>query len=168
MSTFVISQILVGIAFLFDLATFQFKDRRGIILCLMSSTLLLSVHFFLLQHHTAAILLLIAVVRFGISYFTTSRPVMWIMFCISLGAIAFTYYGYLSILAGAASLIYSWAAFEKNDKTIRIALMAATIIWIVHDYFAQTPAAMALNAFFFASNVIGYYRYYGRGGDKEG
>ncbi|MEC8225830.1 MAG: YgjV family protein, partial [Pseudomonadota bacterium] len=46
---FILSQCLVAIATLLDLASFQFKQRQAILACLFSSVLLTSVHFMLLD-----------------------------------------------------------------------------------------------------------------------
>ena len=49
LSAFVLSQILISIAIVFDLASFQFKSRREIIGCLCFAGILISSHFILLE-----------------------------------------------------------------------------------------------------------------------
>ena len=68
---FILSQCLVAIATLLDLASFQFKQRQAILACLFSSVLLTSVHFMLLDNLSAACLMLIAALRYG--YFIFAR-----------------------------------------------------------------------------------------------
>ncbi len=53
MSLFIASQILVGLAALFDIASFQFKNRTLLLSALSISALLIAAHFALLKEWTA-------------------------------------------------------------------------------------------------------------------
>ena len=70
MTPFLLSQILVGMAICTDLLSFQGKQRKHILVCLIISSSLISLHFVLLEHWTAAGLGLLAGIRFVTSYFT--------------------------------------------------------------------------------------------------
>jgi len=72
MTPFIISQILVLLAISFDLMSFQFKNRKYILICFSLASLLISTHFILLEKWTAASLMALAVIRFIASYFSTS------------------------------------------------------------------------------------------------
>lgn len=72
MSSFALSQVLVGLALCTDILSFQFKNRKHIVICLLISCILISTHFMLLGHWTAAGLGIIAAVRFATSIFSTS------------------------------------------------------------------------------------------------
>ena len=48
LSAYTLSQILIGIAFCFDLASFQFREKKRVLLCLCLACLLISAHFWLL------------------------------------------------------------------------------------------------------------------------
>ena len=76
MSDFLLSQILIGIAICTDTISFQFKERKKIVACLLVSCTLISAHFMLLGHWTAAFLGLIAALRFTTSLFSTSKKLM--------------------------------------------------------------------------------------------
>jgi hypothetical protein len=160
LSNFVLSQILIAVAICVDILSFQFKERRKILACLVVSTLLISSHFMLLEHWTAAILGLLSVARYSSSMVTTSRRVMWI-FLISILAISiFSFEGLLSILGSVATVITTVAAFGKNDKRLRQLMLVGTTIWIVHNYLAGSPGAVFMEAIFITSNLVGYFRYY--------
>ena len=70
MTLFALSQLLAGIAIGFDLLSFQFKERRQIIACLIVSCLLIATHFALLGLWTAMGLGLLAV---GVATGTLAR-----------------------------------------------------------------------------------------------
>ena len=53
MSDFVLSQVLIGVVFVIDLASFQFRNRRHVLACLSTAAFLIGVHFVLLETWTA-------------------------------------------------------------------------------------------------------------------
>lgn len=162
MSAFVLSQILAGVAICFDLLSFQFKERRRIIACLIVACLLLAIHFALLERWTASGLGLLATVRFVAGYQTTSRRVM-VLFCVATVLVAsITFQGPLSLLGGLGSLFGTVATFCSDDRRMRQLLLVGTSLWLTHNILAATPAGVLLESLFIGSNLVGYYRFYGQ------
>ena len=159
-STFVLSQILIGIAICSDILSFQLKERKKIVACLVVSATLISCHFLLLEHWTAALLGLLAIARFTSSIFTTSRKVMWVFLSSTFLLSAFSFQGLLSVLSCTATIFTTVAAFSKDDKLLRQLMMIGTSIWIIHNYLAGSPGAVVLELIFIISNFVGYFRYY--------
>ena len=62
-SAFAISQILIGIAFLFAVASFQFKAREHILVCFFALTLFIAAHYYFLEEFTAMWLALFGSLR---------------------------------------------------------------------------------------------------------
>lgn len=160
MSSFALSQLLVGLALCTDILSFQFKNKKHIIICLMISCTLISIHFMLLGHWTAAGLGIIAAVRFATSLLSTSKKFMY-LFVAATWIISFvTYEGVLSILGCAGGTLGTVASFCKQDKQLRQLMLAGTCLWIIHNLLAGSPGAVILEIFFASSNIIGYYRFY--------
>lgn len=76
-SAFVISQLVVGIAFVLGLSSFQFKNRTHTLLLLGVAQLLNGLHFFILGATTAGFMLLLSAVRLVTGTYTKKR---WVMF----------------------------------------------------------------------------------------
>jgi hypothetical protein len=159
-SNFVLSQILIGIAICSDILSFQFKERKKIVACLIVSATFISCHFMLLEHWTAALLGLLAAVRFTSSLFTTSKRIMWIFLFITFVISTFSFDGLLSVLGCTATVFTTVASFSKEDKLLRQLMLVGTIIWITHNYLAGSPGAVLMEALFICSNLVGYSRYY--------
>jgi len=159
-SLFFISQVLVAIAILFDLMSFQFKERQKIVACLFCAGTLISSHFILLEHWTAASLMAIATVRYLVSIFSTSPKLKYLFWSASLIATVLTYSGLISILSFLASSIQTVAAFNKDDKRLRELMVVGTSFWLLHNYLIGSPTAVIMEVLFISSNLIGYYRYY--------
>ena len=162
MSAFALSQLLAAIAIGFDLLSFQFKERKRIIACLIVSCLLIACHFALLDHWTAAGLGALAASRFIASYLTTSKKVMAVFIGLSVVITLATFHGLLSVLSGLGSIAGTIGTFCRHDKQLRQIMLIATSLWLVHNCLAGTPTAVLMEALFISSNLAGYYRYYWR------
>lgn len=160
MSTFLLSQILVGFTIVFDLMSFQFKSQRSIVICLFLAASLNATHFILLEQWTAAGLISLGAIRYLTSIFTTAKVMIAIFSIGSLIVTFFTFVGLISLLACIGSLLKTAATFFENDKHLRQLMIIGTVCWIVHNLFAGSPAAVAMEVLFVLSNLIGYYRYY--------
>ncbi|PSW20468.1 YgjV family protein [Photobacterium sanctipauli] len=160
MSAFVLSQIIIGIAVCFDLVSFQFKEKKNIIKCFVCAVTLIGIHFALLEQWTGAGLMALGALRYITSLYTTSKR-MALLFCISTLVITFfTYAGIASIISCTAALVQNIAAFSKNDQRLRQLMIVGTSLWLAHNIVIGSPTAVALEALFLSSNLIGYYRYY--------
>ena len=162
MSDFVLSQALIGLVFFIDLASFQFRNRRHVLACLGTAAFLIGVHFWLLETWTAAVLGFIASARFLTAMFTSSRRLLFLFLAAVLCNAAWSYSGLLTVLATLGSLLSTMAAFLAADRAFRLGMMASSVIWIVHNILAVTPAAVVLETFFLGSNCFAYYRFYVR------
>ncbi|SHH23677.1 YgjV family protein [Ferrimonas marina] len=160
MSAFLLSQVLVSIAIVFDLLSFQLKDRRKIVGCLCMAGVLISSHFALLEQWTAAGLMAIATVRYFISIFSTKGILKWGFVCTSIGLSLVTYSGIASVLSCFGSCLQTIGAFQANDRRLREFMQVGTSFWLVHNYIVGSPTAVVMELLFILSNLIGYFRYY--------
>ncbi|WP_238382971.1 YgjV family protein [Vibrio coralliirubri] len=99
MSLFVASQILVGLAALFDIASFQFKNRTLLLSALSISALLIAAHFALLTEWTAACLLVIGACRYLAGIFILNPKIKWLFYFVTLLGTVLTFSGLTSILS---------------------------------------------------------------------
>lgn len=160
MSDFLLSQILIGIAICTDTLSFQFKERKKIVACLLVSCTLISAHFMLLGHWTAACLGLVAAVRFTTSIFSTSKKLMGLFVFATIIISIFTYEGLLSVLGCTGGIFGTVASFCKEDKLLRQLMLIGTSLWIVHNILAGSPGAVLMEIIFISSNLVGYFRFY--------
>ena len=160
LSTFIVSQILIAIAFAFDLASFQFKVRTYTLICFTCAASLISIHFFLLGAVTAGAVVALSAFRFLVSIFTTNRNVLYVFLTAVLLASVATFDGIEDILITIAMLLSTFAAFSVNEKLLRKFMMVGTSLTIVHNILIFTPAGIILEIFFLGSNLLSYWRFY--------
>ncbi len=160
LNPFWVSQGLIGLALLFDVASWQFKSRGHIVLLIATANALISTHLFLLEQPVAGFLVGLGAIRFLVSYFTTHRYVLY-GFLLFGGGMAFVLYRTpLDIMALACSSLFAVASFQPTDKQLRQLMMAGSILWIIYQLLIFSPAAVILSSIFLSSNLIGYYRFY--------
>jgi hypothetical protein len=158
-SAFAVSQILVAVVFVIALGTFQFRERKHVLLCCVAITILIGAHFLLVDAYTAGVLAFIASVRYTIAIYSRSRSWMYLFLVVVVAMVAGTYDGLLSVLAGTGSILTTLATFKSN-KALREISLLASVVWILHNLMAGSPAAFVLEIFFLGSNLVGYYRYF--------
>ena len=142
MSAFTLSQVLIGVTFFLDFAAFQFKQQRHVLLCLALAASLIGLHFLLLQVYTGAVLGFLASARFVTAMFSSSRKPYALFMGLVLLTGLLTWSGLLTALATLGALLSTTAAFAPADKDFRRIMMLASLVWIVHNVLAGTPAAV--------------------------
>lgn len=162
MSTFLISQILAALAFLFGMASFQFKPRKVVLLCIFFCAVFNASHFLVLERYGAGTLIFVNSLRFLVAAFFPSQRWMWFFLGLSVVSFAFTWTDVISLLGLAATLIGTVGTFKHTDREIRIYLMWVSAFWVVHNLLVGSPVAMLMEACFLVSNYIGWRRFYSK------
>jgi len=157
---FMISQVLIGIAFLFAIASFQFKKREHILVCFFILMLLIGAHYYFLGQITALWIYLFGALRIFIAIFTTNKRWMFILAVGIVGVFILTYTKALDFIILAASLIFNFGAFQENDKRLRRFELVGAQFVVLYNLLIFSPAMVSFELFMIASNIIGYYRYY--------
>lgn len=161
MSPFLLSQILAGVAFALGLVSFQFRQRRSVLLCLAMLTVFNASHFFLLDRHGPAALMLLIGTRYLVSLYTTDRRVMYFFLALSVAAFLTTYQSPTSLLALLAVFFGTCGSFQPADRNLRLFIMAGNATWLLHNLLVGTPVATLMEAAFLTSNALGYWRFHG-------
>jgi len=158
--SFFFSQILAGIAIVSDIFSFQFKERKKIIIFFIISASCIALHYLLLDRVLAASLLWVWIIRFFISYHSTWKYWKYIFIGIfTLSSLIFYKDIYDGVVYIAMVLITIWV-FQKEDKTLRLFLMCGTSFVILYNFLIFSPVWVLLESIFLSSNLIGYYRHY--------
>lgn len=157
---FIISQILVLCAIVTDYVSFQFKNRKKILLTLSISSFLVAVHYLLLNQINAFIFEVFILIAFLSSAYTTNKKVLYLFLVVFLLPLVFNYSSSLDILIFIGVYISLIAKFQEDDKIIRILTMIGTIFIISYNIIIFTPFGVVLELAYLLSNISGYYKYY--------
>ncbi|MDD2515852.1 MAG: YgjV family protein [Candidatus Gracilibacteria bacterium] len=159
-SYFIISQILVSIAMVFDFLSLQYKKREHTFLCLIVSASLISTHYFLLSKATAGFIVLISVFRFIACYFTTDKRVLILFLILNTLALVLNYKEISDFIIYIGLFVFIIGNFIADNKLMRKVMMIGTSIIIVYNTIIFSPMGAVMEGSFLLSNFIGYYRHY--------
>ena len=67
------------------------------------------------------------------------------------------------ILPFLGAILGAIGSFHGSDKVLRLCAMVSTAGWVIHNTWIGSPAAVALESLFLASNFFGFWRFYLRG-----
>jgi hypothetical protein len=161
-NTFLLSQILAGLAFAFGMASFQFRPRKLVLISIFFCAIFNASHFWVLERYGAGTLIFVNALRFLVAAFWPSQRWMWFFMGLSLVSFALTWVDWVSLLGLAATLIGTVGTFKHTDREVRVYLMWVSGFWVLHNLMVGTPVAMLMEACFLVSNYIGWRRFYGR------
>jgi hypothetical protein len=159
LDAYLLSQLLAGAAIVSDAVSFQCQRREYILGCLVVSSALLAGHFYLLEIYTAAYIGVLSIFRFLLSIFYTRKWLMWLFLCMTMAVAVWTYNGYLTVLSSVATSCFTVAAFQLNEKRLRLMSIAAVCLWILHNSLVGSVMGALLECIFLTSCLIGYYRF---------
>ncbi len=159
-SAFFISQILIGVAFIFDLASFQFKARKVTLSLFALSASLISAHYFFLSEFAAGVIVALSAARFIVSIFSTDARLKYLFLLLITALGIWAYTGVADLLVIAVGYFATFAAFQPNEKRLRELMMLGTSCAIVFNIIVFSPAAILLESFFLGSNLLSYWRFF--------
>lgn len=159
-SLFIWSQILAGISMGISVTSAQIKNPRVMRVMFFISALFRGTHFLFLGVPQAGLVTFLTGTRWLTSIFTHRNWVKFgfIVFTLGIGIWKTeTIIGILPIISGVLGTL---AAFTPKDRTMRIYLIIAMILWVIHNIVIFTPVGILSSAFFLISTMVGYERFY--------
>lgn len=159
-SLFIWSQILAGIGMGISITSAQIKNPIVMRVMFFISSLFRGTHFILLGLPQAAIVTFTTGSRWLTSIFTHNKWVKILFIILILGIGAWRTETLIGILPIIAGVIGTLAAFSRKDRRMRILLISAMILWVIHNIVVFTPVGVLSSLFFLISNMIGYERFY--------
>ena len=157
---FIISQIAITIAMIFDFLSLQYKKREQTFLCLMVSSALISAHYFLLGKTAAGVIVAISVLRFLTCCFTTNKKFLFIFVAFNTISLLFTYKNPTDLIIYIGLIIFIISNFQSDNKLMRKLMMIGTMFVILYNAIILSPMGVVMESSFLISGFIGYYRHY--------
>jgi hypothetical protein len=157
---FFASQILAWIAMIADICSFQFKERKKIIIFFTIAASCIALHYFFLERYVAAGIVSLWVIRFFVAYYSTWEYWKYIFIGLFVITTIVFFKDYYDILILTSMSLSTIASFRKDDHSLRLLMMWGTMTTIVYNLFIFTPVWVLLESIFLLSNIVGYYRHY--------
>lgn len=157
---FLISQILAGIAIIADVFSFQFKDRKKIIIFFMIAASCIGLHYLLLERYAAAIIIGVWIIRFFVAYHSTWKYWKYVFIGLFTIITILFYKDYYDVLILIAMSLSTIASFRDDDHSLRLFMMGGTLTTISYNFIIFSPVWVLLESIFLGSNLVWYWRYY--------
>lgn len=160
LSVFIWSQILAGIAMGISITSAQIKNPKVMRVMFFISSLFRGVHFLLLGFPQAGMVTFTTGSRWLVSIFTHKKwiKIFFIILIMILGW--FNHAGIISALPVISGVLGTLAAFTPKDRNMRVYLIIAMILWVIHNIVVFTPVGIIASTFSLISIMIGYERFY--------
>ena len=160
MSDFLLSQVIAVIAFVCGVISFQWRTRRSILLWLFGTAIANSCHFFILGRTAPGTLFLIIAARCLAAALSVNRKIMYVFIGLILVGFSYSYKSPLGFLGLFGTLSATYGSFQRTEPRVRVFHMLSNVSWMVHNILVWTPVAAAMEATFFFSNLLGYWRFH--------
>ena len=156
---YVLSQILVVVYYLIYSYTFHLKESNKILIFGIIATIISSISYILLNAYTGFAMCFIAIVR-NLLFKKDKKSVIFLVliFLLTLLASILTFDNYFCIFNIAATLIYTYALWQKNTKTYKLLGIIVNALMIVYDIYIKSILGVILISIAFVSSIIGYYK----------
>ena len=153
---------LLGTAVFF--ASYQCRENRTLYKVQFLSYLLYTIHLTLLGATTGGISYMINMLRSfclsGKNKFLRSRTMCWIICCLQVGVLVFTWSGWLSLLPVVANIASTIGGYTHNPRKVRMAgMFVNSPLWIVYDILVGSWAGILDEVVSEASMIISVIRF---------
>lgn len=156
---FIISQVLMFIAVVLIIVTFQVKKDKIFRSLFVISGILAGIHFILLSAPTAALIVFVNASRWFISIFSKNKYWFWLYIVLFIISLYFTYTSWISIVVFFAGVISTIAVFRANQMDARKIYIGVDALWIINNIIIFTPVGIVAHLLFMTSNIVGYQRF---------
>ena len=167
-ATYIASQIVIILVYLFLALTYCVKNRRLILAFSFTSNFLNSIAFIHLGAYTSSAMCAISIFRDivfiidekinGKSERISKKDVALLMLVYGVCgiAIALTYRGPLTLLYTAGSMIYTFSIWQKNNKLYRFLGIPAMIIVIMDSIIIKSVFGAILQGVVLITSIVGF------------
>lgn len=158
-STYIISQILVIIYYLMYSVTFHLKDSNKILILGIVATIISSISYVLLSAYTGMAMCFVAIIR-NILFTKNKKSTLNLILILIFTVIAsiFTFNSYFCLFNIIATLIYTYALWQKNTKTYKLLGIVVNGLMIIYNAYIKSIFGVILISTAFISSVVGFFK----------
>ena len=167
-TTYIISQILVVFVYIFLGLTYCVKSRKIVLALSFSSNLLNGIAFILLGAYTSAIMCGISILRDiifmidqkinGKTSKITAKDIIILAFIYGISAIAIimTFNGFLTLIYTAASMVYTYSIWQKNNKIYRMLGIPTAFLSICDSLYIKSISGVIPQLIVLICSIVGF------------
>ena len=161
----IIGQIVGFVGTAVSLVTYQWKNRNGILACLILSSFLFTSHFILLGNYSGAALNFVGLIRAVLFFYRGQKKwvdsIVWlpVFILISAGAVALTWEGPISLLPMTGMILTTFAQYSTSARTVRLLTLCNSPCWLTYNVIVGSLAGIVTEIMVSCSIVVALFRY---------
>lgn len=156
---YIMSQILIIIYYLIYSYTFHLKDSNKILVFGIVATIISSISYVLLNAYTGMAMCLVAIIRNLLFAKDKKNKLSLIfIFVVTLIASIFTFDSYFCLFNILATLIYTFALWQKNTKIYKLLGIIVNGLMIVYNIYIKSVLGVILISSAFISSIVGFLK----------
>ena len=161
----IITQLIGFLGTAVHLTAFQGKKRETILICQSIGSMLFMIHFIKLGAFSGAAMNLLVVVRALVFNFRGSKKwadsIAWlpIFILLSVGIVAVTWEGWISILPMIGMVSTTFAQFSKKPMMVRLLTLPNCPCWLIYNGISGSLSGVITEILIAISIIIGFLRH---------
>lgn len=157
--SYILSQVLVIVYYLIYSYTFHLKDSKKILIFGIIATIISSISYILLDAYTGMAMCFVAIIRnLLFAKDKNNKLNLILIFILTIIASAFTFNSYFCLFNIIATLIYTYALWQKNTKTYKLLGIIVNGLMIVYDIYIKSILGVILISVAFISSILGFLK----------
>lgn len=157
--TYILSQILVIVYYWIYSWTFHLKDSKKILIFGIVATIISSISYLLLNAYNGMAMCFVAIIRNLLFAKDKNNKVNLILiFVLTLISSIFTFNSYFCLFNIIATLIYTYALWQKNTRIYKLLGIIVNGLMIVYDIYIKSIFGVILISIAFISSIVGFLK----------
>ena len=167
-NSYIASQVITIITYLFLALTYYAKDRKKILILNFLSLIANGIAYILLNAWTGLAMCIVAIIRNIIfiidkkvneknnNISTKDIIILLILFVISILFAIFTFDGIFSLLSVIATMLYTYSVWQKNTKVYKFLGIPIGILWVAYNIYVKSLFGIILETILLICSTVGY------------
>lgn len=164
---YILSQVFIILNYVFLVITYQLKKKDKILFFNNSAQLSAGLSFICLGAYTGLAMTIISIFRNTIFMIYSEKKsvskkanilILLGIYALMITISIFTFNGFLSLMSVLATMLATYALWQKNTKIYKILGIPISALWIIYNIYIKSIFGIVLECILMTSAIIGFVR----------
>ena len=161
---YILSQIFIILNYVFLVITYQLKKKDKILFVNNCAQLSAGLSYLCLGAYTGLAMTIISIIR-NTAFIVNEKKnnksdilTLLVIYALMIILAVFTYNGFLSLMSVFATMLATFALWQKSTKVYKILGVPVSLLWITYNIYIKSIFGIILECILMTSAVIGFIR----------
>lgn len=164
---YILSQVFIILNYVFLVIAYQLKNKGKILFFNNSAQFSAGLSFICLGAYTGLAMTIISIFRntifmvYGEKKEVSKKTNILILlgiYALMIMVSIFTFNGFLSLMSVLATMLATYALWQKNTKLYKILGIPISLLWIIYNIYIKSIFGIVLECILMTSAIIGFIR----------